>query len=111
MQFFSNEIQQDDPDDIRLTSAQSVSRPVRFKEEFYSVITISFQPSKMSTKDTVEEQTFIKLVSGSLTKSKLVTVTTKDEQTPLLDTTSNKYNQIEDSSKPQVIRQKLNNTI
>jgi len=67
----------------------------------------------MSTEDTVEEQTLIKLVSGSLNKSKLLAVTTKGDtgQIPLLDTTSAKYNQIKESSKTQVIRLKLNNTI
>jgi hypothetical protein len=104
MKFFSNESQHDDLDQI---SAQSVYRLVNFKKYFYLIIVSSFKPL---TNDTVNEKALIKLISGSLTKSKPVGVTTKDdsEQTLLLDTTPTTYNQIVDSNKDQVIRLELN---
>ena len=113
MKFLSNEVQYDDPNQIRAISAQSVSRPVGFEEESYSAITISFKPTSTLTKDTVQEQTFMKSVSNSLTQSKQVKVVTKDgnEQTALPDATFTTYNQIKDSSKPQVIEPASNNGI
>lgn len=102
MKFFSNEIQDDDSHSIRSTSAQSISNQVSFKEKLDSMITIC--PFKSST---IEEQT------GSLTKSKPTTVTTKvgNGQISLLDTTSIKYNTTKDSNKTQVISLKMNNRI
>ncbi|CAF3367780.1 unnamed protein product [Rotaria socialis] len=96
IKFFPNELEQNDANHIRLTSAQSVSR----------------SSSTISIKDTAEELTPAKLASSPLTKSKPVKVKTKDniEQTPLPDTTSAKYNPIKDSSNTEVITPTLNNT-
>ncbi|CAF4363479.1 unnamed protein product [Rotaria socialis] len=89
IKFFPNELEQNDANHTRLTSAQSVSR----------------SSSTISTKDTAEERTPAKLASSPLTKSKPVKVKTKDniEQTPLPDTTSAKYNPIKDSSNTETL--------
>ena len=107
MNFFPNEIQHDDTNNITLDNAQSVSRPVSFRQEFHLVITTLFKPPTMSTKDVGKDQTLPNLFPDPLTMSETVSTTTKDhnEHTSLQDTT------IEDSSKAQVIRSELNNNI